>query len=270
MTDSPRVAGIYVYPIKSTAAIAATEAVVEPRGIIDDRRWLVTDAQGDFLTGREFPNLVRIRAARTAQGLRLGAPAMPDIELAIPHSKAARLPVSIWDDRCLALPAGDAADAWFAKFLGMCCRLVYMDTDCVRLLSGSRGLAADQVSFADNYPLLGISHPSLDDLNARIGEPMDMRRFRPNIVFDNCAAYAEDDWRRMLIGDVEFDGVERCSRCGFTIVDPDTAERHPAQEPLRTLGRYRRGPSGAVYFGRNLIPRSPGTVHIGDQVVILR
>lgn len=37
------------------------------------------------------------------------------------------------------------------------------------------------------------------------------------------------------------------------------------KEPLRTLATYRRA-GGEVYFGRNLIRASPGTVRVGDPV----
>jgi uncharacterized protein YcbX len=57
-------------------------------------------------------------------------------------------------------------------------------------------------------------------------------------------------------------------RCVFTTVDPERGARDPDGEPLRTLIAYRRGPEG-VTFGRNLVPRSRGTVRLGDPVEVI-
>jgi uncharacterized protein YcbX len=96
-----------------------------------------------------------------------------------------------------------------------------------------------------------------------------MRRFRPNLVVNGQLPYAEDGWRRLRVGEVEFEGVKNCSRCIFTTIDPDTGEKHPDREPLRTLSTYRRRPEGGVFFGQNLIPRSGGVIRVGDPVTVI-
>lgn len=127
----------------------------------------------------------------------------------------------------------------------------------------------DFVSFADGFPLLLISEASLEDLNRRLAAPVSMRRFRPNLVINGFGPYAEDNWRRIRIGDVIFEGVKNCSRCVFTTINPDTGIEDPRLEPLRTLGLYRRRSGGDVFFGQNLIPRTEGSIRLNDAVEIL-
>lgn len=93
-----------------------------------------------------------------------------------------------------------------------------------------------------------------------------MNRFRPNVVVDGTAPWAEDDWRRVRIGTVVFEAAEPSARCVVTTTDPCTAER--GKEPLRTLARHRRFGDRLV-FGRNLIPRGVGTIRVGDPFEIL-
>ncbi|VAW80212.1 Flavodoxin reductases (ferredoxin-NADPH reductases) family 1, partial [hydrothermal vent metagenome] len=131
------------------------------------------------------------------------------------------------------------------------------------------GNPGDEVSFADGFPMLLITEASLNDLNTRLEHPVSMRRFRPNLVVDGDRPYAEDNWHRIRIGEVEFEGVKNCSRCIFTTIDPDTGIKNPATEPLRTLSQYRRRPEGGVYFGQNLIPRSGGKVRVGDKIELI-
>ena len=263
-----RITAITIYPIKSTAGISVDECRVEAQGLRMDRRWLVVDADGNFLTGREFPLLTQVRSRLDDGGLSITAPGMDEMRVPFPAESATARSVKIWNDECRALSAGNTVDDWFANLLATRCHLVYMNDTSQRPVDFAYGRPGDRVSFADGYPLLLISEASLADLNTRTPEPASMGRFRPNIVVDGCAAYDEDGWRRLRMGDVQFDGVKNCVRCVFTTVDPDNGDKHPQLEPLRTLGSYRRRSEGGVFFGQNLIPRTLGTVRVGDLVEV--
>ena len=177
--------------------------------------------------------------------------------------------VWIWGQACRALDAGDDAASWMSDTLDKPVRLVAMDDNAKRRPDPDCTLPDDEVSFADCYPVLAIGHSSLDDLNTRTPAPVSMRRFRPNLVVSGGAPFAEDDWRRVRIGPVEFEGVENCQRCELPTVDPDTGVPDPRREPMRTLARYRRRSTGGVFIGQNLVPRGSGTVRVGDRVVVL-
>jgi uncharacterized protein len=263
--------GIRVHPVKSAAGITVDAAVVEPRGLALDRRWMVVDLDGRFLTGREVPALTGIAPEPDGDRLWLRAPGHPP--LAVPIEPAQRSPamqVGVWRDEVQAVPVGLEADVWLGRVLGVPCRLVAMARESRRPVAPEYGRPGDEVSFADGFPLLLLSRESVADVAARVGEPMDVRRFRPNLVVSGPAPYAEDGWRRLRIGEVELEAVKPCARCAFTTIDPDTAERHPRQEPLRTLAGYRRGvDGGAPLLGVNLVPRSAGTVRRGDPVQVL-
>lgn len=264
----PTLSALYVYPVKSCAALAPASARVEPRGLADDRRWLVVDAKGGFVTGRLYSRMPLIRATPLAGGLRLEAPDMPTLEIAQPGTDASRRSVTVWRSTVDA-PAADAeAAAWLSRFLGAELSLVFMDDAAHRGVNPDFGQPGDEVSFADGYPQLLISSAALDALNARLSAPVEMLRFRPNLVVSGTAPHAEDAWKRIRIGTVEFDIVKPCTRCIFTTVDPQRGERDANGEPLKTLTTYRRSPNG-VTFGQNLISRGSGTIAVGDAVEVL-
>jgi len=261
---------ISYYPLKSTAGIDTRQAEVESRGLKDDRRWLLVDSHGRFLTAREHPQLLQIQAGLKNRGLTLSAPGMPVLELdAARPDNGPRLDVTIWHDQVRAACMPATADAWCSEYLGLACRLVYMDEQCERSTDPRFSLNCDIVSFADGFPCLLISEASLEDLNSRTPMTVSMGRFRPNLVISGCQAYAEDDWRRLRIGTVEFAAVKPCARCVLTTIDPQTSEKHAHQEPLRTLGTYRRRANRGIDFGQNLIPRGTGTLRVGDRIEIL-
>ncbi|MGH8123041.1 MAG: MOSC domain-containing protein [Rudaea sp.] len=262
-------ASIHIYPLKSCAPLALNQAQVEARGLAGDRRWMVVDGEGKFLSGREQPRLTLIRAQPGADdALQLDAPGMPTLRLNAPPADGARLAAHLWDDAIAPLLAAPVAHAWISAFLGQPCRIVMMDARCARPVDAKYGVPGDEVSLADGFPLLLISQAALDQLNAKLAQPVSMLRFRPNLVVTGTAPHAEDGWQRVRVGAIEFDVVKACIRCLFTTVDFERGERDPAGEPLRTLIGYRRTEKG-VAFGQNLIARGSGALRIGDTVQAL-
>lgn len=259
---------LYVYPLKSGAALTPAAAAVEPRGLAHDRRWMIVDAAGRFLTGRQLPRLVLVRATPTAAGVTLQAPGADALDVANPTQPATRRLAKVWDDTVDAADAGDAAARWLSRWLEREVRLVYMDASATRPIEPDYAGPGDEVSFADGFPLLAISQAALDALNARLDAPLPMLRFRPNLVIEGTTPHAEDGWRRLRVGPVEFDAVKPCTRCVFTTVDPERGAFDPSGEPLRTLKTYRRSAAG-ITFGMNMIARGSGTLRVGDAVTVL-
>ena len=257
---------IHVYPVKSCAGQSLEAAVVQPRGLEHDRRWMLVDADSKFITARQEPRLLQVQPVPTDAGLALEAPGMPTLAVAAPAA-GATLNVKVWKDHVEALAADAAADDWFSAYLGRPVRLVHMDEDVTRRNASSRAQPGDEVSFADSMPLLLVSRASLDALNDRLDQPVPMNRFRPNLVVDGVDAHAEDAWKQVTIGDVVFDVAKPCARCVLVTIDADTGQRDEGGEPLRTLTRYRRTDDG-VTFGQLLIPRSGGVLRCGDAVMV--
>jgi uncharacterized protein YcbX len=264
---TPILSALHIFPVKSCAPLVLDAAEVEPRGLRHDRRWITTDAAGRFLTGRQHPRLTLLRVVPNGESLELAAPGMRSLRLHAP-AKGDRIEVTVWTNTVAALQAGAEADAWISEFLGMPARLAYMDDACARPVNPDYAKPGDEVSFADAFPLLLISEGALQALNAKLETPVPMLRFRPNLVVANTAPHAEDGWKRIRIGSVEFDLVKPCSRCVFTTVDFEKGEFDPTGEPLRTLITYRRTERG-VTFGQNVIPRGIGTLRVGDAVEVL-
>jgi len=96
-------------------------------------------------------------------------------------------------------------------------------------------------------------------------EPLDILRFRANIVVDGDEPFAEDAWSGVRIGDVDFRTTELCDRCVMTTIDPVTLAG--GKEPIRTLARHRRW-DRRTWFGIRLVRTGGGsTLRVGDPVV---
>lgn len=260
-----QLSGITIYPVKSCAGINMDSVILDRFGPVGDRRWLVVDERGRFISQREQAHMALIRVEQVPGGIRLlfgGS----SIDSAIPGIDAPEVRVSIWEDSVRAVLADSTAGEWLSAQLGQPCRLVYMPDTCRRLVDGLYARDSETVSFADGFPLLLISQASLDDLNGRLDHPVPMNRFRPNLVVSGCASFAEDDWRRIRIGNVEFDVAKPCSRCVIPSIDQSTAKRDV--QISRVLASYRRV-NGQVMFGQNLLYQHPGILSVGDLVEVL-
>ena len=269
-----QVSEISIYPVKSCAGHGVNSVMLDRFGPSGDRRWMVVDENGDFLTQREYPELARVVPTPAPGGLVLAAGyhgGAAALEVAIPGADSEHLSVGVWGDRVAAKDAGAPAAAWFSELLERPARLVYMGDECQRPVDPEYAEEGETVSFADGFPLLLISRAALDFLNSKLSVAVPMNRFRPNIVVEGCAPHAEDGWRRIRIGPVELAVVKPCARCVIPSIDQASCERDP--EILRVLSSYRRraGADGTrqVYFGQNLIYRAAGRIGVGDPVEVL-
>lgn len=266
MSSSPRLSGLRFYPIKSCRGVRLDRAEVGPRGLRDDRRWMLVDDEGRFLSQRRHPRMCLVRPEVEEGRLTARAPGMEPLRLP-GQEEGERVPVEIWDDRTEAVDLGPAAARWFSDFLGVSCRLVRHASDAVRTVASDHaGPGTAEVAFADGFPFLLTSKRSLAELNRRLEEPLPMNRFRPNLIVEGAAAFSEDSWKTIRIGEVVFSVVKPCARCAVTTVDQESGER--GKEPLQTLSAFRRGPNG-VEFGQNLIHHGTGALRRGTPLEVL-
>jgi len=205
---------------------------------------------------------VKIRGDR----LLLEAPSQNGLEVPLERESGPAVRVAVWKDECAALDEGRAAAEWFTAHLGLSARLVRLADDDARPLGTTTAQPGDRLSFADAYPFLLLSQASLDGLNRRLSLPVPMDRFRPNIAVTGCGPHAEDGWRRVRIGEVDFRVAKPCARCVITTTNQETGER--GLEPLQALAVYRRQ-DGEILFGQNLVHGGRGVVRVGDKVVVL-
>ncbi|MGI4983657.1 MAG: MOSC domain-containing protein [Janthinobacterium lividum] len=263
----PILTGLHVYPIKSCAGIALSDARLCLTGLAYDRSWMLVDAAGVMLTQRTVARLALIRTALGEEDLIVTAPGMAELRtplaaegLSMPKTVATH----VWSDALRALDTGDACAAWFSTFLGMPARLLRFDPQVERLAPMQfRAGPPAPFHFADGFPLLVANAASLADLNERLsrkGAPaIEMDRFRPNLIVSGWNAYEEDHIADFTIGtpggDVGIRLVSPCSRCAVPTIDQRSAQPDPLwpNEPTDTLATYRRDArvNDAITFGWN-------------------
>jgi uncharacterized protein YcbX len=234
-----------------------------------DRRWMIVDEQGNFISQRQHPRMALLQCALEEEQVVVREKGQSAKVLSLPLSleSGEELKVKIWLNRVLALQGPADANEQISQFLGQACRFVYMPDRTHRLVNPRYVPELELVGFADGYPHLLIGQASLDDLNVRLDQPLPMNRFRPNLVVTGSQPNEEFTWAEVRIGEVTFRGRKPCGRCPIPTIDQDTAVK--GREPIRTLATYLRW-QGKVVFGENMTHEGEGAVRVGDEVTVLR
>jgi hypothetical protein len=263
-----RLVEIRRYPVKSLRGHSLEEATVERIGLAGDRRWMIVDEGGKFVTQRQYPKLAQIAAVPTDRGIGLRHESFGAIDVDFPDERAPIETVVVWRDAVAARVAA-LAGPYLSAFLGTPVRLVYFHDVSARSVDPAFGRAEDRVGFADGFPLLITSTASLENLNRRLAAPIAMDRFRANFVVEGPPAWTEDTWRCVRVGALTFRVVKPCARCAIPTLDPLTGEKLEGNEPLRALAKFHRAVNGGLIFGQNVIPDDFGRVSVGDPLEIV-
>jgi len=259
---------IWIYPVKSLGGIRLKEAVVEEKGLRYDRRWMVVDEAGKFITQRSHPTMALIATAIGASELMLFDREDPNDSVSVPldvEDSGAEILAQVWKDTVQVKVLSDDVNAWLSGKLGQNVRLVSMHEHTNRTMNPQDAIAGARLSFADDFPYLLTTEASLEDLNGRLETPASMSRFRPNFVISGSRPFQEDEWNFINIGNLQFTVSKPCERCVLINVDQSRGVR--GVEPLKTLASYRKE-NRKIIFGQNLIAQNYGMIKEGDQVEI--
>lgn len=255
---------LFVYPIKSCRGIEVSTAWLGEQGLAGDRRWMVVDESGRMLTARKVPQLLGVQPVPDEDGLWLTAPGQADAHVPRPR-EGAPMTVGIWQDTLTGARVSGQGSAWFTALLGQPVRLVWLPPVAERVVDPDWASGEHFTGFADGFPVLVTHQVSLEDLAGRVGRPLSMRRFRPNVVVAGGGAWAEDRWTGLEGASAALRLCKPCSRCIMTTLCPDTLERHP--EVLTTLGQFRKQALGVI-FGQNAVVSRTGVLTVGESLTV--
>jgi len=247
------------YPLKSSKGENLERADLDALGIKGDRRLILCDPDGRFITARSEPKLLQLEVQPQLNGWRASHPGLGSTFISQQMSLDGE--VEVWGRRITA-PRLNGSEPWFSQLLGRKVKLLW-NTGAVDLADKPYPWGP---IFSDGYPLLVCNTASLAAINQASGGTFEMSRFRPNLVIDTALPWAEDDWELLEIGEVLLRRGKSCERCVLITRDPQTGDKDPNQEPLRTLAKLHRGPNGEVLFGQNFSVEREGQISVGDKV----
>jgi uncharacterized protein YcbX len=265
------VGNIWRYPIKSCAGESVSRVKVMSYGLEHDRRCMIVDSEGKFISQREHPHLCLVKT-RILNGVlywRGEHTSEMKLELCCLLGKARE--VEVWGMKFNALDLGDQYAAWFSDYLSTPCRLVAVPDTMMRTRQ-IQGVGVMNVACQDSSPIHIVTQASLWDLDRRIWghkekieNPIDVRRFRPNLLLIGNVAYEEETWQSLKIGDqVLLQRRKNTERCKIVNIKPGTGEIIPGT--YRTLAKFKKNNEGKATFGVHFVPMALGEIIAGQLV----
>ncbi|OLL22991.1 mRNA cleavage and polyadenylation factor CLP1 [Neolecta irregularis DAH-3] len=275
---------IIIYPVKSCRGVRVQQAQLAKTGLKYDRLFMFVQKKinedGSIkyikMTQREYPqnilfsedgkDVLELSISGTRNSIKV--PLVPSQEFL---SHCNRLPrVDIWTTNVTPLDMGLEYSLLFTNFFRIPIHLTYKDPTEKRYVAGNLPCSTTVqngekvvTSFSDGYPIMLTTEESLCDLNSRLLKPVEMSRFRPNIVLKGTGGpWVEDHWKEISIGTIgDFYVVSRCVRCVMPNVDPETGIPDTDHQPFKTLQQFRRIDKGA---------QVQGTFQVGDEISVLK
>lgn len=258
---------LFIHPVKSMRGIGLSHAYADISGLAFDRIFMVTETDGTFITARQFPQMVKFTPAPLHDGLHLTAPDGSSAIVRFSDFSVQQEPTEVWGNHFTALIAPAGVNQWLSGFFNRSVQLRWLGPELSRRVKRHDAVP---LSFADGFPYLLANEASLRDLQNRCPASVSIEQFRPNLLVTGAAAWEEDTWKVVRIGEVVFDVAKPCSRCVLTTVSAERGQKHPGGEPLTTLQGFRTAlDNGDVDFGQNLIARNSGTIRVGDELEVL-
>jgi uncharacterized protein YcbX len=249
--------------MKSGQAVHLEQAMVEQKGIEGDRRFMLCEEDGRFITARKDPTLLDLTI--DSDGHSLSVLYHNKIIARGDFKSTARVNVSVWN-RVTSVQKIELDNTSLDSLFNRKVCLVFNDSRATELAHKRYEWGP---ILSDGYPILLTNTASLDAVNHASGGLFEMARFRPNLVIESSTPWIEDSWRRFQIGEAVFERRKPCERCVLVTRDPITGVKESNQEPLRTLQAIHSGPNGEIKFGQNISIIKCGKVTLGDTVKLL-
>ena len=266
--SSLRVQQLFLFPIKSLGSISVDHVDVDAAGFVGDRRFMLVDTQGKFITQRTRPDLTRFQLSLHEEGYQVFDKTSGTSKVLTSHPTLMdTLSAELWDDQLHVREVGDGWATWFSDLLDEPIRLVMQIGDAPRIIQDKyQTQGSNQSSFADSLPILMASEASYKAVEKVYGKSIDPLRFRANIVVGGCDAFAEDTWEEISIESVRLFGAKPCARCQLVNVEPQTGMVDQGGV-LKALSTFRLK-DNKVYFGQQMVPITLGKIRVGDELII--
>lgn len=259
-----KVTALNIYPIKSLGGISVPEAKALAEGFQYDRRWMLVDEKGQFLTQRSNSAMAKFSCQLSAKKITVNYEGA-SIDIPVAQEDGKNRQVEVWSSKLKAKEVDPIFSDWFSEHLGQACSLVKMTKSSKRSKRLDTTPFETKLSFADGYPYLILGSGSMDKLNSLAPKVIPINRFRANIELQTIGAHEEDLYGEFSLGAARMRVIKPCARCQVINIDQKTGEQ--GKEPLKILTKYRKK-MNKIYFGANTILLEEGVVKVGDVLTV--
>ncbi|XP_059511503.1 molybdenum cofactor sulfurase isoform X2 [Stegostoma tigrinum] len=298
--ESITLTNIYLYPIKSCAAVEVKKWPIGKHGLLYDRTWMIVNQNAVCLSQKQEPRLCLIHPHIDLEEgiMTISAEGMDPIDVPLEGEDRKEFSpqfcqTRVCGDRVKGLDCGESVAKWISTFLGRQSFLIRQSSSFHRASKKQHTQVQDQaltespsLSLVNEAQYLLINMASVLHIKEQLlqrdrtsvsNSPEGLAteeliyRFRANLVISALRPYEEDDWAEIDIDGVSFQILGLCNRCQMICINQLNGKR--SNEPLQTLhlSRNRKMTFGAYLFHQ--LPANIAdcaTLTVGSQVYVRR
>lgn len=287
--NAARVAGLFVYPIKSLRGIEVGTVEVTRSGIkygvFRDREMMLINGENRMISLRQDPRLALIHVDMTGpseltltceghEPLKIRPRTCLDVD-------EETIKFSVWSLPTEGLQVSSEASRWFSNFLGLEGVKLVQHLPTLRMrpakYQSEAGQAVDSrtlILYQDDDPVHLTSNDTLSLLNSTLGEEfvLSHQNFRPNIVIEGTQPHSEEKWTGISLNGIWMQKVKLCDRCFIPTIDIERGKR--IDEKVHILKKFRSAESeiekknygSSAIFGVMFAPMNDGFLSIGASI----
>lgn len=276
-SSDPVVVDIVIYPIKSCGELRLNSIAINSTGMIFDREWVLLTPDNKIVTQKEDLSLMKLKPDLVFEGEEIKS-----VELRFDDKKFKFCPEKTGEivkfdcksAMCEGVEEGKAVNGFLRNAFGKEYRLVRVIKH--RQLNQHpkyQGIISDEykTNFVNTAQFLVVAYESFEftknNLPKDKRDALDILALRGNIIVKGLRPFEEDTWSRFKIGNVEFQGIGRCSRCIISTVDIKNLKYDEDFEPVTTL-RKLNGNGTKGYLGMHCVRLSDGEIQVGQRVLV--
>lgn len=262
---SGTVTQLFTYPIKSCAPIALESTICKTAGFPFDRNFVIASPSADrIFTQRDLPELALIQPYFIDENT-LGLLADGESTATVPNTENGDLlKISVWGNDYIGVDQGDEISHWLSRVIGTPCRLLKRTSDGCSTEPLHQDTTRYDAAFVDCCPLSIVFEDELDVLNAKLGKPVPVSRFRPSIVIRQISEIPSACLDNISINELTLDYIRPIGRCVIINIDQENGVLENS-EPLKVLASYNIVNNKAA-LGHYFVAQKSGRISVGDNV----
>jgi len=263
----PKLSELNIYPVKGCGSVKVSSINYKQHGPEWDRAWMFVDCENKFISQRSYPQLALCKVRQEENKFQIFFPNVNNwFDLYSRSDESNLIKLDVWGNEVQGFVQNSIPAEILNSFFGKELKLVFFNDEFKRQVTVAGKAIQATTRFSDSQPILVVNSKSLDDLNAKLIEKINIDRFRANIIIDSDQPWEEEQWKEIHFPNLKLKQTKKAARCVVINVNQQTAV--VKAEPLKQLASFKKV-ENKIFFGVYYYAEQSGVIKNTDQLKVI-